>query len=280
MVNAIIEIVRHAEALHNALNDNMIRDPRLTANGIAQARALCDSYQQRSMQEVARVVSSPMRRAIMTAIHGFRPILAPSYSFRPTAAAITEKGKLRLLLVPELQESSARPSDTGSPPSELFNEFGPAVLDARRLGSDEDGWWHKDASTTFGPDPHKLVLRANKARLIIRDIAREVVAEAQSEGEGGKLENVTKRVVVVTHSAFVRYMVLGEPELGNAEVLSCRFLNLFGDDERDALLAPILHNNSEEGQGPGEEGPGPRSATPGTQLACDDDDHPLDRPFI
>jgi len=229
----IIDIVRHGEALHNALKDNFIRDPALTEKGVAQSRELCNTYKYR--YQVAHVISSPMRRAIQTTIHGFEPLF------------FTGENRMRIVLVPELQESSARPSDTGSPAEELEYEFGDDLVDTCFLS---DGWWNKDASKSFGPDPEKLALRAQKARLYIRSLARSVAAQYPNEGEN-------TRIVVVTHSAFVKLLILGEPVFGNAELMSCRFVDLHGDDDR-ALMELVV-------------GIADQGATPPTQMPVDED---------
>jgi broad specificity phosphatase PhoE len=238
----IIDIVRHGQALHNALNDNFIRDPGLTEKGIAQSRELCNKYKYR--YQVTYVISSPMRRAIQTTIHGFEPLFFPAAD--PKTGHRSE-GK-RIILVPELQESSARPSDTGSPAEELEYEFGRDLVDTRFLS---DGWWNKDASKSFGPDPEKLAVRAQKARLYIRSLAREVAARYPNEGEN-------TRIVVVTHSAFVKLLIVGEPVFGNAELMSCSFVDLYGDDD-EALMAPVVAGLADQGQ------------TPPAQLPVDED---------
>ncbi|KAI1814864.1 histidine phosphatase superfamily [Poronia punctata] len=200
-MSPIIDIVRHGEARHNVeKNGSYLRDPSLTPNGVNQCRALCNNY--RNFSQVAHIISSPMRRAIETTVIAFEPLILQG---------------ARITLIPELQETSARPSDIGSPKHSLAAEFGGCV----DMGFLTEDWYKKDASSSFGSDPEKLALRAQKARLYIREVARSVPENAH--------------IVVVTHSAFVKLLIQGNPKFGNAEMMSCRFVDLHGDDD-DAVL--------------------------------------------
>ncbi|KAI1109946.1 histidine phosphatase superfamily [Nemania sp. NC0429] len=205
----IIDIVRHAESQHQIEGDHL-RDPSLTEKGISQAVGLGETYPY--MDDVKAIVSSPMRRAIQTTRLAFSPL-------------IKEKSML-ILCIRELQETSARPSDTGSPWQELRYEFGSDV-DLSLLYGPE---WYKDTTGVHGPDPARVAERARQARVFIRDNARAL----------GDCD----RVVVVTHSQFVRVLIQGEPEFKNAEYRSCQFDDLFGDDDQ-AILREIAPAGAE-----------------------------------
>ncbi|KAI1197900.1 histidine phosphatase superfamily [Nemania serpens] len=200
----VIDIVCHAESRHN-IEGNHIPDPSLTDKGFAQAAMLQNTYP--FVDEVRAIISSPMRRAIQTAREAFEPLM---------------KQGMPILLLRELQETSSRPSDTGSPWQKLREEFGLQV-DLELLCQGE---WHKDATdnTTRGPDPQRIAEKARQARVFIRSLARNFEED--------------DHVVVVTHSQFVRVLIEGQPELGNAELVSCRFDDLFGDDDQ-AILREI-----------------------------------------
>ncbi|KAI0436915.1 histidine phosphatase superfamily [Xylaria telfairii] len=204
-----INIVRHAQSRHNVeVNGDEIRDPSLTAEGMQQAKALGNTFPY--TQRVRHVISSPMRRAIQTGLLAFDPLI---------------KQGVKIILAPDLQESSARPSDIGSPAPELREEFGDAI-DTKFLS---DGWFSKDASASYGGrDQKKVAERARRARLYIRSIAKTL-----SDGD---------HILVVAHSGFVKHLIQGAPSLGNAEFRSCQFVDLLGDDEQ-AILVEVSPQN-------------------------------------
>ncbi|KAI0506528.1 histidine phosphatase superfamily [Xylaria bambusicola] len=201
-----ITIVRHAEARHNVEpNGDALRDPHLTQKGEGQAKTLQSTFPH--MSRIKGVISSPMRRAVQTALLGFGPAI--------------QKGNMKVILIPELQESSARPSDTGSPAEVLQAEFG-NVLDTQFLF---DGWEYKDASTTYGGrDQAKVAERARLSRVYIRSVAKTLSND--------------DHLVVVAHSGFIRHLIQGAPKFGNAEFRACKFVDILGDDSL-ALLAEV-----------------------------------------
>lgn len=201
-----IDIVRHAQSRHNVEpNGDALRDPSLTVTGEDQAKALGSTFPY--MRQVRRVISSPMRRAVQTALRAFGPII--------------QERSFKIVLVPELQEASARPSDTGSPPIELREEFG-VVVNTEFLADD---WWFKDASASYGArDQARVAERARKARLYIRSVAKTL--------------NDDDHVVVVAHSGFIKHLIEGAPRFGNAEFRPCQFVDLFGNDDQ-ALLVEV-----------------------------------------
>ena len=83
----LIILVRHAEALHNALLDYNIRDPPLTERGLRQ----CEELQERLQnslgvaQKIELIVSSPMRRALQTAQLGMGWLLDRGVPIQPRA---------------------------------------------------------------------------------------------------------------------------------------------------------------------------------------------------
>ncbi|KAI0405680.1 histidine phosphatase superfamily [Xylaria palmicola] len=206
-MSPIVHIVRHGESRHNVeVNGDALRDPSLTATGAEQAVALGLGFPHTA--SVSLFISSPMRRAIQTALLAFGHLM-------PAQDA-------RLALVPELQESSARPSDTGSPPAELLAEFGDKVVDTSLLADD---WFLKDASTSYGArDQAKVAERARLARLHIRGLAQGLADD--------------EHIVVVAHSGFIKHLIQGAPKFKNAEERPCRFVDVHGDDDQ-ALLAEI-----------------------------------------
>ena len=83
-----------------------MHDPSLTTRGERQSRELCIRFPYHSGVEM--LVSSPLRRALYTTILGFDPEL---------------RRGLRIVALPEIQETSDLLCDTGSDVETLKKEF-------------------------------------------------------------------------------------------------------------------------------------------------------------
>ncbi|KAI5924191.1 histidine phosphatase superfamily [Camillea tinctor] len=205
----VIDIIRHAEARNNA-EGNHIRDPDLTPCGFDQCDSLRKSYP--SMDKVSYIVASPMKRTLQTALFSFpSPI---------------EGGK-KIIALPELQENSARPSDTGSPLHELKEEYDPFV----NWAFVSENWFLKGPATRFAPVKEKVEERARIARVKLRELACRAGPDAH--------------ILVVTHGAFAHFLTqdfLGlKPGKGsgvfkNARVKSYEFADLNGQDDQATLV--------------------------------------------
>ncbi|KAF2971788.1 hypothetical protein GQX73_g1786 [Xylaria multiplex] len=204
----VIDVIRHAEATHNVTGDVYERDPNLTMKGETQAFRLGRSYAY--MGHISHVVSSPMRRAVRTAIVAFEDVLLA--------------GK-RVILLPELQETGARPSDMGQPPNSLEAAFRPHI-DSSLL---DRNWFYKGQGSKYIPDVALIEERAREARVFLRDLAQSGPDNAH--------------IVVVSHGGFLQFLTedfagLSERYFtvyGNTALRSYRFANLFGRDP-DAKL--------------------------------------------
>ena len=82
-------------------------DPLLTPYGEGQCQTLRKNFPY--MQNVDLVVASPIKRTIYTALIAFEPVL--------------KEKNLKVIALPELQETSDLPCDTGSKPEELAKIF-------------------------------------------------------------------------------------------------------------------------------------------------------------
>ncbi|KAF2962800.1 hypothetical protein GQX73_g10772 [Xylaria multiplex] len=199
-----IHIMRHAESEHNVIRpdgDN-IRDPDLTVPGRAYAQGVVFPH----MANVRVVISSPLRRAVDTALIVFGDLL--------------QEQNAKLVVIPELKEAGFRPSNTGSPAQELREEFGYAI----QLGFLRDGWWYREASHGVRV-AEEVAERARQARVYVRQVANGL--------------NDDDHIVLVTHRGTVRHLVENAPRLKNVEFRSYRFANPAGDDE-DAVLTEII----------------------------------------
>ena len=83
-----------------------MRDPSLTARGVQQGQALRTTFPYHDTVDL--LVSSPIRRALYTTLLGFQ--------------AETDRG-LKIIALPDLQETSDFPCDTGVDRDELEKEF-------------------------------------------------------------------------------------------------------------------------------------------------------------
>lgn len=205
----MIHLVRHAQGYHNLTTANhSMPDPSLTTYGVEQCRCLSRNFPYHS--SVKLVVASPIRRTLYTALHTFEPEL--------------EKG-MRIVALPELQETSDLPCDTGSDIDILKDEFKDQPVD---LSLVTKGWNSKKgkwASTTEA----------------IKDRARDARAWLRSRTEGD--------VVVVTHGGLLHYLTEDWTDSGkfpgtgwaNCEYRSYSFT---GDSDPDASLVETAESHA------------------------------------
>jgi broad specificity phosphatase PhoE len=121
-MSPILHCVRHAQGFHNLdpHHEDTLSDPPLTQRGRDQCQRLCDAFPYHS--DVDFVISSPLRRTIETTLLGFGKTISAK--------------QLKVLLEPRCQETTAKPSDTGSWLGGISTQCGD-VLDTSRV---EAGW--------------------------------------------------------------------------------------------------------------------------------------------
>ncbi len=151
-----------------------MHDPALTPLGESQCAALAKAFPYHS--EVTHLMASPLRRTLYTCLLSF-----------PTEVA----AGLPILAVPEVQELSDLPCDTGSEPADLAREFTNGTVDLTLV---HPGWNSKTGK--WSPRSSALEARAKEARVFLRDFAQE-----WSRSNGGK----DVQIVVVTHGGFLHY---------------------------------------------------------------------------
>ncbi|KOS14976.1 hypothetical protein Malapachy_0720 [Malassezia pachydermatis] len=96
-----IYLTRHAQAMHNVSEDTTISDAVLTPLGHQQAARLATLTPE--IQSVAEVIiSSPLRRTLQTTAAGYAPAIERL------------GGHANIVCLPQLQECSHNPCDTGS----------------------------------------------------------------------------------------------------------------------------------------------------------------------
>ncbi|KKK12296.1 hypothetical protein ARAM_001380 [Aspergillus rambellii] len=141
----IIHCVRHAQGFHNLCTANhTIPDPLLTDLGNEQCRKLYNTFPRHD--QVDLVVASPLRRTMYTALQSFEPV----FKANPD---------MKLILLPDIQETSDVPCDTGTDPALLQKE-----IDEKGLPVDaslvHEGW----NEGRYAPTNHAIKERARDAR--------------------------------------------------------------------------------------------------------------------
>lgn len=103
-----VHLIRHCQSSLNVPpHDKNKLDPDLTATGINQAKALGRSFPHLTPETL--IIASPLRRTLNTAIHAFKDHLSATNS--------------QILALPELQELTQWPCDTGSSLACLLTEY-------------------------------------------------------------------------------------------------------------------------------------------------------------
>ncbi|KAI0169013.1 phosphoglycerate mutase-like protein [Hypoxylon sp. FL1284] len=205
----IIHLVRHAQGYHNLSQENQqIPDPDLTPLGITQCEELCKRFD--AHDKITYLVASPLRRTLYTCLRSFAPVV--------------DAGK-KVIALPDAQEISTLPSDIGSEPSKLKEEFA-GLVDFHLV---VEGWHDKSRESRYYPAPAKLEERSRAARLWLRELVSKAGDDAQ--------------VVLVTHGGILHFLTQDwdgmKLERGtgwnNTELRSYEFANPTGQDP-DASL--------------------------------------------
>lgn len=178
-----VHFVRHAQGHHNlAPANHSLPDPDLTDLGKEQCAQLQKTFPFHS--QITHLVASPLRRTIYTCLLSFEPALRNA------------KGdKRKVVALPDLQEISPLPCDTGSDPAALAAEFGPAGHVDLALVA--DGWNNKGPGSPYAPTMPLLEARARRARRWLRDLGRAF--ERDNPG-------VDAHIVAVTHGGFLHFL--------------------------------------------------------------------------
>lgn len=162
-----ITFVRHAQGYHNLNTANhSIHDPLLTPYGKQQCEHLSKTFPYGS--DIDAIVASPIKRTIYTALLSFRDIIS--------------KRNLTLVALPEVQETSDMPCDTGSSKEEVDREFQGEAIDTSLLTPD----WNSKKGR-WGPTAKAIEERCQLARRWLR---------ARPE----------RHIIVVTHGGVLHYL--------------------------------------------------------------------------
>jgi broad specificity phosphatase PhoE len=171
-----IHCVRHAQGYHNLNKENeKLPDPILTPFGVEQCKTLQRTFPYHD--KITHLVASPLRRAIYTCLVAFE--------------SSVRRGK-KVIALPEIQETSDMPCDTGSDPAKLKEEFESGIWRGTvDLNLVHEGWNDKSIYSKYAPTPDKITARAKEARRWIRDLGLKSGEDSQ--------------IVVVTHGGYLHY---------------------------------------------------------------------------
>jgi broad specificity phosphatase PhoE len=131
---------------------------------------------------ISQVFASPLQRTIATACIAFKASLENGH-------CVPE-----ILALPNTQETSEYPCDTGSEPAELQRICDQAGWKVD-LSLVQDGWNDKSWDGRWAPTARAINARARDARRAIRD----KLAEMQKRGQE------SPQVVLVSHGGFLHY---------------------------------------------------------------------------
>ncbi|KAF2735288.1 PGAM-domain-containing protein [Polyplosphaeria fusca] len=166
-----VHLIRHAEGQHNlSIESHNIRDPSLTERGKQQCLELSNSID--SINNIQCIIASPLRRTLWTALRTFQQIL------RATP-------ELKIIALPELQETSTLACDTGSPLELLKEEFAGEPIDWTYM---QDDWTNK-TSGRYSPRADLVANRARDARKFLQSKQEDEVAAVV---HGGLLHFLTE----------------------------------------------------------------------------------------
>jgi broad specificity phosphatase PhoE len=213
MGRVIITCVRHAQGYHNlTVANHNLPDPDLTPLGETQCRTLSTTFAPSA--KITHLVASPLRRTLYTCLLSFPSSIAAG---------------LKVLALPELQETSDLPCDTGSPPAKLQAEFstGPfaGAVDLSRV---HEGWNSKTGR--WSPETAAVEARAREARVILRSLANT--------------EEDDQEIIVVTHGGFLHFLTEDWEAFGefagtgwaNTEVRSYEFADKSSGDSNASII--------------------------------------------
>ncbi|KAF2706411.1 hypothetical protein K504DRAFT_80638 [Pleomassaria siparia CBS 279.74] len=159
-----LHLIRHAQGFHNlSVEAHNLPDPLLTPFGEQQCKELSASIL--DIQSLGCIVASASRRTLYTALVTFAPLLAT-------------KPNLNIIALPELQETSDMPCDTGSSVEALNIEFANKPVDLSHV---HDGWNNK-CSGPFEGRVDLVRKRCRKARQFLQRIEEENVAVVSHGG--------------------------------------------------------------------------------------------------
>ena len=204
--DSTIHLVRHAQGYHQlplSHPDISLHDPELTPYGREQCQRFCAQFTHH--KDINLLCASPMRRTLLTTLLAFEPEVSRG---------------MRVVTLPDAQETTDAPSDIGSPPSTLMKEFGDQI-DYSNLSDD---WYLKTAHNAV--DHASLFARARRLRRWLR-------------------ERKEKEIVLVTRGAFAHFISGNVDEKGQ-QIGKQTFVSPFAkwhEHKSDGIITGEYWNN-------------------------------------
>lgn len=157
----VVTLIRHGQALHNVDHEYSLPDPVLTKLGESQCATLPTRLRthQSNLPAPSIIFTSPLKRTIQTTLIGLKPWLDSA----------------KVVALPELQETSGMPCDTGSPVEELEKIWGNGEVDFAALkGQAGEGVGQREEWTSkkgpWAPEPEALAKRAKWIRNYLKSV--------------------------------------------------------------------------------------------------------------
>ena len=182
-----IHLVRHAQGFHNLGHEfHTLSDPRLTPLGESQcAKLQAEHFPAERQKSLSLITASPLTRTLHTAYLTFKPALT------------TENAKCqpKILAIPDAQETSDFPCDTGSdvPVLKEITKESNWPVDLSLL---DEKWNVKSLNSRYSAASSAICKRARDCRKFLREKAREL-----SDGGDDNVE-----IVLVTHGGYLHYL--------------------------------------------------------------------------
>ena len=177
-----IHCVRHAQGYHNlSFANHSMLDPLLTTYGHKQCVELNSTFPVPQIS-INLIVASPLRRTLHTAVLSFGEALKSSTCIP------------QIIALPEAQETSDYPCDTGSNVTNLKNYCDEQDWPVDLSLVPED-WTDKRLGGKWGPTSTAISARAHQARLYIRSKIQELVASGIE----------SPNVVLISHGGYMHY---------------------------------------------------------------------------
>ena len=192
---AIIHCIRHAQGYHNlGVEFHNLLDPKLTPAGEEQVQVLRQSLGDEFLSRINLVTASPLSRTLHTAAIGFKPILRPVAS-DAEADRVQSPCKPDIFAIPDAQEISDFPCDTGSDPEVLEQACREHKWPAD-LSLIHPGWNKKTMTNRWSPRDPFVQARARDTRKLLHEKVQELRSEGVEEPE----------VVLVAHGGLMHYL--------------------------------------------------------------------------
>ncbi|KAL6249811.1 hypothetical protein RBB50_003667 [Rhinocladiella similis] len=234
-----IHLVRHAQGYHNLGSEfHSLPDPKLTPLGESQCADLQQTHFPPSSQSnISLVAASPLSRTLHTAYLTFSPALSNG------------KCSPLILAIPDAQETSDFPCDTGSDPDVLQDRCAEHGWKAD-LSLVTEGWNVKTRNNRYSPASEAIALRARDTRRLLRQKARDLSTSSPNGDEDVE-------IVLVAHGGYLHYLTddwedankLSGTGWENCEFRTYNFETDFTSDaDQDAFLTETTESRRRRGK--------------------------------